>query len=227
VVFHLEPADLTLVVHPMLAGRFRLSTRTDADTRDLVVAFSGLDGAELRILDDVRMGKVYLMPTAKLSAIPGFEPVGMDVLGSSFSRAALASLLKKRRDQVKLFLLDKGAVDAFGNAYADEVLFAAGIHPKRRCSELSPSDIERLAVAMPKVLREARDEVERRAPPLDEKVRDFLHVRKRAGEPCPVCGAKIRTAGVRGQDAFFCPNCQPDVGGKGLVDWRGVTGPTR
>jgi formamidopyrimidine-DNA glycosylase len=71
-----------------------------------------------------------------------------------------------------------------------------------------------------KVVRVARDEIARREPPLDEKLRDFLKVRNRAGEPCPRCGETIRAAGVHGHDAFFCPICQPDVKGKGLVDWR-------
>ena len=37
-----------------------------------------------------------------------------------------------------------------------------------------------------------------RQPALDEKVRDFLRVRNRKGQPCPRCGTTIRAAGVRG-----------------------------
>jgi formamidopyrimidine-DNA glycosylase len=48
------------------------------------------------------------------------------------------------------------------------------------------------------------------------KVRDFLKVRMK--ETCPRCGAKVRTAGVRGMDAWFCPRCQPATRA-GLVDW--------
>jgi Zn-finger nucleic acid-binding protein len=35
---------------------------------------------------------------------------------------------------------------------------------------------------------------------------------------CPRCGAKLRKAGVRGMDAYFCPHCQPATR-SGLVDW--------
>ena len=48
------------------------------------------------------------------------------------------------------------------------------------------------------------------------KVRDFLSVRRK--EICPRCGAKIRKAGVRGMDAYFCPHCQPATRA-GFVDW--------
>jgi formamidopyrimidine-DNA glycosylase len=60
-------------------------------------------------------------------------------------------------------------------------------------------------------------EVARRDEPTEVKVRDFLKVRLK--EVCPRCGAKLRTAGVRGMDAYFCPRCQPATR-PGLVDWR-------
>jgi formamidopyrimidine-DNA glycosylase len=220
VVFDLDPGELTLAVHPMLAGRFRVGARSGAEPRDTCVIWHMSDQVEVRYADDVRMGKVILMPSARMDTVPGWSPVGTDVTGPGWGPNTLRALLKGRRDQVKLFLMDKSAVDAFGNAYADEVLWAAGIHPKRRCSELSAPEVDRLAASMPAVLQEAAAEVQRRAPPLDEKVRDFLHVRRKAGEPCSRCGAKVRTVGVRGHDAFFCPICQPDVAGRGLVDWR-------
>ncbi|MEZ4405108.1 MAG: zinc finger domain-containing protein [Polyangiales bacterium] len=76
------------------------------------------------------------------------------------------------------------------------------------------------ADAIVAVLTDARDEIARREPPLDEKVRDFLKVRGRAGQPCARCGATIRSAGVHGHDAEFCPECQPDEGATAIVDWR-------
>ena len=62
------------------------------------------------------------------------------------------SLLKHRRDQVRVFLLDKKALDSLGNAYADEVLFAAGIHPKTWCRSLSHDDAVRLHDAIVHVM---------------------------------------------------------------------------
>jgi len=50
----------------------------------------------------------------------------------------------------------------------------------------------------------------------DIKVRDFLKVRRK--DTCPRCGSKIRTAGVKGMDAYFCPVCQPATRAS-FVDW--------
>jgi formamidopyrimidine-DNA glycosylase len=115
-----------------------------------------------------------------------------------------------------VFLLDKSALDSLGNAYADEVLFAAGIHPKTFCRTLGHDDALRLHAAIVSVMTAAVAEVARRGEPIQVKVRDFLSVRMK--QVCPRCGGRIRKAGVRGMDAYFCPHCQPATRA-GFVDW--------
>jgi formamidopyrimidine-DNA glycosylase len=212
-VFRFEGLDLA--VNPMLAGRFRLAEPGGPDERSLGFAL-GFDDVELRYLDDKKMGKAYLIATDDWKAIPGMQTGGVDILSPEFTRERFVSLLKHRRDQVRAFLLDKKALDSLGNAYADEVLFEAGIHPKTFCRKLSHDDAVRLHDAIVRVMQEAVAEVAGRAEPIEVKIRDFLKVRRK--ETCPRCGSKIRTAGVRGMDAWFCPRCQPATRA-GLVDW--------
>lgn len=229
VVFTLRGASgraLELVVAPMLAGRFSLDPPTARRTADLALTLSLSDGRELRYRDDVQMGKAYVIEAGGRRNVPGLETIGVDVLDAkSFTRAAFRALARTRRDQVKVFLMDKSALDALGNAYADEVLFEARIHPKTFVRSLSLPEVDRLHDAVVTVIAEASAEVARRAPPLDEKVRDFLKVRNRHGKPCPRCGGAIRKAGVHGHDAFFCPTCQPDERGSSIVDFRAVALP--
>ncbi len=222
-VFRFE--DLDLAVNPMLAGRFRLAEPSEKEERDLVFSLefdAGARGAgsprvQLRYRDEKNMGKAYLVAKGDWKAAAGMEAGGIDVLSPEFTRERFVSLLKRRRDQVRLFLMDKRALDSIGNAYADEILFEASLHPKTFCRSLSHDDAVRLHDAVVKVMREAVDEVARRAEPIDVKVRDFLKVRLR--DVCPRCGARVRKAGVRGMDAYFCPHCQPATS-SGLVDWR-------
>ena len=220
-VFGLDgPAPaLEVAIHPMLAGRFQLCPAQARVTKDTCFAFTFEDGRQLRYRDRKQMGKVYIAPTDKRTSIPGLASIGLDVLAPN-SPSRLLSGARRRRDQVKVFLMDKSALDAFGNAYADETLFAAGIHPKARVRELSDAQLHALHQAAITVLREACETIRERQPPLHEKVRDFLKVRNRKGEPCPTCDAPIRVAGVRGHDAFFCAVCQPDQKGRGFVRWR-------
>jgi formamidopyrimidine-DNA glycosylase len=213
VVFRFEGLDLA--VNPMLAGRFRLSAPGDRDEGTLGFAL-GFDNVELRYLDDKKMGKAYLIAKEDWQAVPGMQTGGIDILSPEFTKERFVSVLKHRRDQVRVFLLDKKALDSLGNAYADEVLFEAGIHPKTFCRSLAHEDGMRLHDAIVRVMQEAVAEVARRAEPIDVKVRDFLKVRRK--DTCPRCGAKLRTAGVRGMDSWFCPHCQLATR-PGLVDW--------
>jgi len=222
VVFRCEGLDLA--VNPMLAGRFRLCDPKEKTEAALCFAlrFEPAPGrespelVELRYVDDKKMGKAYLIAREDWKAIPGMQTGGIDLLSPEFTRERFVSLLKHRRDQVRVFLLDKKALDSLGNAYADEVLFEAGIHPKTWCRSLSHDDGVRLHDAIVKVMTEAVAEVAQRGAPIEVKVRDFLKVRLK--ETCPRCGSKLRRAGVHGMDAYFCPQCQPATRA-GFVDW--------
>lgn len=216
-----------VVVSPMLAGRFTIARVGDKDPGDLAVALSFQDGRELRYRDDVQMGKFYVIDKGDWRQVPGLEHIGVDVLDAKkFTRKVFRGIARQRRDQVKVFLMDKTALDAMGNAYADEVLFAAGIHPKTMVKKLSDEDLDRLHDAIVDVLGAARAEIAKRKPPIDEKLRDFLKVRNKHGAPCPRCGGKIRKAGVHGHDAFFCPDCQPETRKSAIVDWKKVRPPS-
>jgi len=219
-VFRFDGLDLA--INPMLAGRFRFATPGELDERSLCFTLefgpaTQPAAVELRYLDDKAMGKAYLIANDDWKAIPGLQSGGLDVLSAEFTRERFVSQLRRRRDQVRVFLLDKKALDSIGNAYADEILFEARLHPKTWCRSLSHDDAIRLHDAIVSVMSAAVAEVAGRDEPIEVKLRDFLKVRLK--ELCPNCGAKLRTAGVRGMDAYFCPHCQPETR-PGLVDWR-------
>jgi len=209
--------DLDLAVNPMLAGRFKLAEPTARMEAAACFVLTFVPGPDLRYLDDKKMGKAYLAPAGAWDGIPGMEGGGIDVLSPEFTLEVFRERLRGRRDQVRAFVMDKRALDSLGNAYADEVLFEAGIHPKTWCRALRPEDSARLHAAIVTVMRAAAEEVERRHEPIETKVRDFLQIRRKL--VCPRCQAKVRKAGVRGMDSYFCPRCQPETR-PGLVDWR-------
>jgi formamidopyrimidine-DNA glycosylase len=216
--------DLDLVMHLMLAGRLKLAPPGGgAASRPLPAAAFALeleDGRTLHYGDDKSMGKVYLCPAGSFDSIPGYLSQGLDIVTPAFSFEAFSSLIAKKRCQARVFIMDQSSLSAVGNAYADEILFEAGIHPKTPCYSLSPEKRRALYEAVVSVIAWGIDEVEKAGRPLDEKVRGHMRVRGRAGEPCPRCGTTIRKAGVLGFDAFFCPRCQSDRAGKGIVDWN-------
>lgn len=220
--------QLQLAISPMLAGRFAFAGEGETLAkpkakpklpRDAALTWTFENGETLVYRDDVQMGKVYIIERGAFHVVPGLEHIGIDVLSPEFTLEALSTLAKKRRDQVRVFLMDKSTLDSFGNAYADEALWEAHIHPKTLMSKLAPDDLARLHKGIVKVMGEAVKTVQSRKPPIDEKLRDFLKVRNRHGEKCPRCGDTIRRAGVHGHDTFFCPTCQPETRKTGVVSW--------
>ena len=226
---------LEMIVHFMLAGRFAVRMSPPGGTgqqgaydrrRGKGHCFSLFltGGLELAYLDDRRMGRVYLVQEGQTDGIPGFDAQGADLLSEDFTLEAFRELVRGRRRQVRVLLMDPSDLSAIGNAYADEILFAAGLHPKTPCHQLSDGQVAQLYRSIGTVLREGAAAVRAAGRPLEEKVRGHLKVRGRHGAPCPVCGTTIRRAGVLGYDSFFCPRCQPEAG-PGLVPWQRIPGP--
>jgi formamidopyrimidine-DNA glycosylase len=217
--------DLLIAVNLMLAGRFFLATAADKKAPRALALGLEIDGeTELRIVDEKRMAKVYVTPRDQLDEIPQLGRLGVEILSPEFTRQRFEALIARRRDQVRQFLMDKSALASVGNAYADEILFAARLHPKTFCPKLDADDRDRLFAAIGEVMRNAVAEIARRDPPLEAKLRDFLAVRGRTGKPCPRCGTTIRAVRVGDGDSCFCPQCQP-AARKLFVDWSKLPKP--
>jgi formamidopyrimidine-DNA glycosylase len=214
--------DLVIAVNAMLVGRYKVVTPEPAkkDPRALGLALSFGEAPELQYIDDKRMGKVYVARAADEGAIPVYGDLGIDPIMPTFTRAAFEKLIARRRDQVRAFLMDKRAIASIGNAYADEILFAAGIHPKTFCRTLDAAAKDKLYAAIVGVLREAVEVIRTRNEPIEVKVRDFLKVRGRDGKACLACGTTIRAVRVGDGDACFCPQCQPETR-KLFINWSG------
>jgi len=119
--------------------------------------------------------------------------------------------LRKYRGQVKTVLTTEQCVAGIGNAYSDEVLWEAGVHPYRRRAELSDDKLRDLFRAVRSVMDWATPIVVARmeAEGLpDDHYRDHLRVHRKGGQPCPRCGTRISeiTAGQRITN--FCRKCQ-------------------
>lgn len=205
-----------IVIHPMLAGRFSLDPKYKKKDLCLKIRFKT---KTLHYADDVRMGKVYFSDPEFLGQIPKFSDQGIDLLSEEFTEQEFLDRIGKSRQQSRAFLMDQTKLSALGNAYADEVLFDAKIHPKTPCTKLTEEERKQLYRSIRSVLSDSIDYIRKKQAPLEVKVRDHVKVRNRKNEPCPRCGTTIRRANVLGYDSFFCPNCQR-MAGEQFIDWN-------
>ena len=197
-----------IVFNFMLVGRLRhCESRERVRSRDYVLLHL-CDGTDLRYNDPRGMGKIYL--THDLDQVPTFADMGPDALDSELTFDVFAERLRRYRGEIKGVLTRGACVAGIGNAYADEILFRAGIYPFRKRPTLSMAELSALYAAMHDVLTEATDVVRgRMGERLDLKVRDFLLVHNMRGQPCPRCGSPISEIKVRKRATSFCRNCQP------------------
>jgi formamidopyrimidine-DNA glycosylase len=207
-LFSLESGHL-LVINAMLTGRFQYVTPDERMRAKTCMVLDLETGRELRYYDDRLMGKVYLVERERLGEVPQFSEMGPDALTVSLDD--FRQRIRKFTGQIKSVLVNHRFIAGIGNAYADEILYLAKLHPYRRRTTLEPDDIDRLYDSMHKVFDWAIPIVadQMREELNYEERRDFLRVHRKGGEPCPVCGTRISeiTAGQRITN--FCRVCQP------------------
>jgi len=197
---------LYLILNPKLTGRLQLAAPNEKRLAKTHVVFSLSSGDELRYVDQKRMGQLYL--TREKVQVPGFAGMGPEPL--DISAAEFRERLRPFRGEIKGILTRGEFVAGIGNAYADEILWAARLHPYRKRTQLTAEEIERLYAAMQSTLRDATEQVRAEmGESIHLKPRDFLAVHMKAGEPCPRCGTPISLVGANQRITNFCRTCQP------------------
>ena len=208
-----------LIMNLMVAGRLQHQRQGDKAEGHLCCSLVLQDGSRLNLCDSETMAKLYAVPHGEYASIPKYRQQGIDILSPAFTLEALTALLRlNARRQVRVLVNDQTILSAIGNAYADEILFEAQIHPKTFINKLPDEAIGRLHSSILSVMQWGIRMVEEAGQPIHVKVRGHMKVRNRKGEPCPRCGGTIRREGVRGYDVFFCPTCQPPSR-KLFIDW--------
>lgn len=194
--------DFTIVGHLRMTGDFSVVPRREPVGRHtrLVV---GLDGTDVRFIDQRRFGHVDLVATHALEEFPALQRLGVEPLGPAFTQDRFRILLRTRRGSLKGLLLRQDLIAGIGNLYADEILFQARLRPARQGDSLRPAEMRRLYHAIRDALRRGVEALSRRR----AAVGDLMRIRARGGV-CPRCRRPLRTATIAGRTTYFCPHCQ-------------------
>ena len=202
-----------LVINPMLTGRFGYA---DPKTKKLgktalILALS--NGCELRYADQRLMGRIYLTTPEDLKTLPQFGDSGPDVLSPAVTEEVFRERLRKHSGQIKSILVNHKFLAGIGNAYSDEILWEARVHPYRKRTQLTDDEIAAIYRAIHSVLDwsiEVVGEVMKDDLQYTEW-RDHLRVHRRGGNPCPRCGTQISEVTAGQRVTSFCRSCQPEV----------------
>ena len=200
----------SLVVSPMLTGETVLADPARRILKSTILTMDLSGGSLLRYTDVKRMGQIYYVASDRVGEIRRIEDQGPDVLDEPVAFSEFRASLKRFRGEIKGVLTRGQLVAGIGNAYADEVLWDAGIYPFRKVSRLSADEIARLHASTYRVPLEAvsvlKELFDQKHP---RKERKFLNVHGKAGRPCSNCQTSISSVKSRQKDTNFCRKCQP------------------
>jgi len=201
-----------LVVHAMLAGRYQY-VEPETRRRSMTAWVLKLDnGLELRYFDERRMGRAYLVREDEFAEkVPRWKEMGPDVMDPALTEDLFVERLSTMRAQIKTVITTERYVAGIGNAYSDEVLWEARIHPFRKRTDIPEEELRELFRSIRRVMEWATPIVtelmEDKGLPA-KMYRDHLRVHARGGEDCPRCGHKITAITSGGRETNFCRACQ-------------------
>lgn len=117
-------------------------------------------------------------------------------------------------------LMDQSVMAGVGNVYRAEVLFRHRIHPLRPGRTLRRVQFDAmwhdLVDLMGQGVRTGRIDTVRPEhtpgamgrPPRTDRGGGEVYVYRRTGQPCLVCGSRVRADVLGGRNSFWCPQCQ-------------------
>jgi len=215
------PADLTLVVHLMSAGRLQLYDKRASlkdRTSRLLLALEG--GGELRLREFGTQQRAWgkLLRRDEVDGEETLAALGPEAWPDPPQPSELRSALSHSRPLYTL-LRDQHVIAGIGRSWADEILHQAKISPFKRGLDLDDAEAAVLRAAILDRLGAAIDHYEQVLTlPLPDKLPLPLRVQRHNGEPCPRCATKLEAVFFEEYVMCYCPVCQTD--GKVLKDRR-------
>ncbi|ADV61937.1 formamidopyrimidine-DNA glycosylase [Isosphaera pallida ATCC 43644] len=205
-----------VVIQPRMTGGFWLIEPDRPHHVRILFPLPEL-GKTVWLTDARRLGRVLWFADQTQASAAFARSHGPDAL--EIERDDLAARLARTARGLKPTLMDQKVLAGIGNIYADEICFAARIHPEIPANTLSARQVDRLHAAISAILLRA---IQAEGSSFDAGYRTVLGLEGgflaenamygRGGQPCPGCGEpilKTRIAGLIGRPTYFCPICQP------------------
>jgi formamidopyrimidine-DNA glycosylase len=178
----------TLGLHLGMAGRIVIDPDDASHWDRFSVRFA--DGGGFALRDKRRLGRAVLNPD--------YSHVGPDA--ADVSRPDFHRRVGRGRAPIKARLLDQSAISGVGNLLADQALWQARLDPRRRTSDLSQEELDRLR-------REVRSSLRSAIRKGGAHTGRFIAARELGGA-CPRCGSGLERARIGGRTTYWCPVCQ-------------------
>ncbi len=206
-----------VVVHLMVAGRLKwLPQGAPIPNRSGLAAFDFTEGTLLLTeAGSKRRASIHLVDADGLKLL---DPGGAEI--ADLDTEGFGERLGRERHTLKRTLTDPHLFSGIGGAFADEILWAAGLSPTQMSTNLDRAEVERLFDAAGDTLtRWTEIRIADTGDGFPMKVTAFhpdMAVHGKFEQPCPKCSVTIHRIVHGTRETNYCPGCQ--TGGKILAD---------
>lgn len=206
-LFHLASGEI-LLLHLMLGGWMFYGTQEEQPDRTIQVGIHL--GVHSLSFIGLRLGYLHLHNSKEIDA--HLRKLGPEPL--QLSLVQFRNVLRTKKGNLKVTLVDQGFLSGIGNCYSDEICFEAGVLPLRKVPSLTENEQSQLYQAMQALLREAIQVGGYMEEPLfvgDRLTGQYntrCRVYDRKDEPCFRCGSPIIQTEVSSRKCFYCTHCQ-------------------
>ncbi|MCL1075621.1 bifunctional DNA-formamidopyrimidine glycosylase/DNA-(apurinic or apyrimidinic site) lyase [Shewanella dokdonensis] len=204
----------TTIVHLGMSGSLRILTQATPPAKHDHIDLELANGRILRFNDPRRFG-AWLWCELPEQAHPLLAKLGPEPLTDAFNPLHLQQALAGKTKAIKLCLMDNSIVVGVGNIYANEALFAAGIHPQTAAEQVKSAQLVVLVAEIKAILAQAITQG-------GTTLKDFVNadgkpgyfaqkllVYGRGGQACLHCGCLLTEIRLGQRSTVFCPSCQP------------------
>jgi len=213
--------ELWLVLHLMIAGRLHWRTgqiKLSRSPKNRGLAAFQFSSGTLSLTEAGSQRRASLHLVEGKAGLERLDPGGAEIFDIDLER--FAEILTARNHTLKRALTDPRLFSGIGNAYSDEIFFAAQLSPIALTQKLKPEEIARLFAATRQSLKmwteTLRTEAGRDFPEKVTAFRSGMAVHGRYQEPCPRCQVKVQRIRYAANETNYCPGCQ--TGGRLLAD---------
>ena len=210
--------DLWLVLHLMIAGRLHWYEDRAKAAKARGVAALEFNTGTLTLTEAGTQKRASLHVMQGEAGLQTLNPGGLEVFDAT--EAEFAEALQRKNHTLKRALTDPRILSGIGNAYSDEILFAAQLSPFTLTQKLTTEEISRLFEAVKTTLADwvdrLRADYREKFPEKVTAFRPDMATHGRYQQPCPRCGNKIQRIRYGSNETNYCPTCQ--TGGRLLAD---------
>ncbi len=196
-------------MHMKLSGSLWAKASEDEVPDYVKAVFTLDDGTKIFLRDPRAFARMWLVD----NVCEITDKLGPEPLTKEFTSEILAERLKGKNAPIKSVLIDQVVIAGIGNMYADEILYDAGIDPRRAARGLSKEEVGRIHKAIKRILPQAiaskgASVQDYFRPSGEEGMEQFnFKVAHQKKATCS-CGGPIVRIVVRGRGTYYCPNCQ-------------------